>query len=260
MSVMKTFCGCMSTKSGSLAIIGLGILLYISGIVLSSLRLQKDAPAWLNDQIEVPSECKAEDGGVPAGESADTWWCKAIADMGTVEKDVAIVKICVNSVLLFASLIALYAAMMSKACLLMPYIILEFLQLLAIGGSIAITVLVMGVYAPGGVEISTTVAVGVIGVMVMVVLFYLWLCVVSLYQSLREIKNLGSDQVKIMQFQDDHHNPPYNKFGTAEDNAGYDPHSEDYPTQAELDGPPSYRPPSSPRPPAQDAKVEDLVE
>jgi hypothetical protein len=44
-----------------------------------------------------------------------------------------------------------------------------------------------------------------------------------------------------MQFQDDHHNPPYNKFGTAEDNAGYDPHSEDYPTQAELDGPPSYR-------------------
>ena len=28
-------------------------------------------------------------------------------------------------------------------------------------------VLVMGVYAPGGVEISTTVAVGVIGVMVM---------------------------------------------------------------------------------------------
>jgi hypothetical protein len=33
-----------------------------------------------------------------------------------VEKDVAIVKICVNSVLLFASLIALYAAMMSAFC------------------------------------------------------------------------------------------------------------------------------------------------
>jgi len=37
MSVMKTFCGCMSTKSGTLTIIGLGILLYITGIVFASL-------------------------------------------------------------------------------------------------------------------------------------------------------------------------------------------------------------------------------
>ena len=34
-------------------------------------------------------------------------------------------------------------------------------------------------------------------VMVMVILFYLWLCVVSLYQSLKEIQNLGSDQVSM---------------------------------------------------------------
>ena len=114
----------------------------------------------------------------------------------SVEKDVAIVKICVNSVLLVASLIGLYAAAMSptlfifilfflhslwtlfslfswsssfiiyhchwssslvividqhdwsaslmsttgKACLLLPYIILEFLQLLAFGASIILTV------------------------------------------------------------------------------------------------------------------------
>ena len=36
-------------------------------------------------------------------------------------------------------------------------------------------------------------------VMVMVILFYLWLCVVSLYQSLKEIQNLGSDQVSMSQ-------------------------------------------------------------
>ena len=79
----------------------------------------------------------------------------------------------------------------------------------------------MAVYSPGNVEISTTISIGVIGVrvcpieyllflsffapkksifkvMVMVILFYLWLCAVSLYQSLKEIQNLGSDQVKIL--------------------------------------------------------------
>lgn len=143
-----------------------------------------------------------------------------------------------------------------KACLLLPYIILEFLQLLGLAGSIVLTVLIMAVYSPGGLEISTTIAIGVIGIMIMVILFYLWLCVVSLYQSLKEIQNLGSDQVKIMQFQDDPTitNQPYNKFGTAGDNKGYDPHSDDYP-RVDLDAPPSYRPPSSASPLAQDAKV-----
>ena len=83
--------------------------------------------------------------------------------------------------------------------------------------------MVMAVYSPGNVEISTTISIGVIGVrvcpieyllflsffapkkksifkvMVMVILFYLWLCVVSLYQSLKEIQNLGSDQVSMSQ-------------------------------------------------------------
>ena len=121
--------------------------------------------------------------------------------------------------------------MTGKACLLLPYIILEFLQLVAFGAVIILTVgedeenhgnddeheddddgdtvviavlstttmqvMVMAVYSPGDVEISTTISIGVIGVMVMVILFYLWLCAVSLYQSLKEIQNLGSDQVKM---------------------------------------------------------------
>jgi len=243
----------MSTKSGTLTIIGLGILLYITGIVFSSLRLEEGAKGWVNDQIEIPSECKPAKGSVSAGEDADAWWCKAIVDMQDVEKDVAIVKICVNSVLLVASLIGLYAAVMSKACLLLPYIILEFLQLVGFGACIVLTVMVMAVYSPGNVEISTTISIGVIGVMVMVILFYLWLCVVSLYQSLKEIQNLGSDQVKIMQFDDE---PPYNKFDTGphNTNAGYDPHMDDYQPSGGADGPPSYRPPSSTKPPTEDAK------
>jgi len=258
MSVMKTFCGCMSTKSGSLTIIGFGILLYIGAIIMASMKLNEDSEGkgWFKDQVEVPDECKEAAGAMPAGESADTWWCKAITDMQTVERDAAIVKICVNSVLLVASLIGLYAAAMGKACLLLPHIILEFLQLVAFGALFATVVVVMGVYQPGGVDLSTTIAVGVLGLIFMVILFYLWLCVVSLYQTLKEIKNLGSDQVKIMGFQED--GQPYGKFETAED---YNPHSDDYPAGgADMDGPPSYRPPSSPMPPSKDAKLEDFVE
>ena len=65
-------------------------------------------------------------------------------------------------------------------------------------GGFLLQVMVMAVYQPGNVEISTTISIGVIGVMVMVILFYLWLCVVSLYQSLKEIQNLGSDQARIL--------------------------------------------------------------
>lgn len=254
MSVMKTFCGCMSTKSGSLAIIGLGILVYIAGIVYASLKLAGDV-SWLNDQVEVPKECKPAKSGGTAGENADTWWCQGVVDFQSVEEDLAIIKICCNSVLLIASMLGMYAVAMGTACLLLPYIILEFLQLLAFCALIVTAVVVMGIYAPGGVELSTTIAVGAIGILIMVILFYLWLCVVSLYQTLGEIQQLGSDKVKILQFQED--SQPYNKFGT-----GYDPHSDDYPVGAggDLEGPPSYRPPSSPRPPAQDAKLEDLVE
>ena len=79
---------------------------------------------------------------------------------------------------------------------MLPYIIFEFLQLLVFGGIISVTVVVMGVHAPNGVDISTTVAVAIIGIFVMVVFSYFWLCVVSLYQNLKEIKNYGTDQVK----------------------------------------------------------------
>lgn len=107
----------MSTKSGTLTIIGLGIvswkvkspsyrislqLIYITGIVFASLRLEEGAKGWVDDQvstriattksnwhngghhnpqIEIPKECKPAEGSASAGEDADAWWCKAIVDM-----------------------------------------------------------------------------------------------------------------------------------------------------------------------------------
>jgi len=261
MSVMKTFCGCMSTKSGTTAVIGLGIVLYIAEIVFTSLRLD-GGMVWLEDEVEVPAECKTG-SDENKGEHADTWWCRALVDLQLVEENLAIIKICCNSVLLITSLLGIYAVNVGTANLLLPYIVLEFLQLAGYSALIITMVVVLGVYSPGGVDLSTTISVAAIGILTMTILFYFWLCVVSLYQTLREIKQLGSDKVKILQFQEDSHqfqddSQPYNKFGTA---AGYDPHSDDYPVNGEDDqgSPPTYRPPSSPRPPVQEAKVEDLV-
>ena len=68
---------------------------------MASMKLNEDSEGkgWFKDQVmnrytdhrrldvalqvEVPDECKEAAGAMPAGESADTWWCKAITDMQT---------------------------------------------------------------------------------------------------------------------------------------------------------------------------------
>ena len=42
-------------------------------------------------------------------------------------------------------------------------------------------------------------SVGVIGTIIILLLFYVWLCVVSHYQILREVQSYGSDDVKVLQ-------------------------------------------------------------
>lgn len=88
-----------------------------------------------------------------------------------------------------------------------------------------------------------------------VLLFYLWLCVVSHYQILGEVMSMGSDKVKVLQeveiqlywitermlvmmhyfqWEDDQAINRYDRFSDGSD--GPDPHADDYPTS----GPPSY--------------------
>ena len=86
-----------------------------------------------------------------------------------------------------------------------------------------------------------------------VLLFYLWLCVVSHYQILGEVMSMGSDKVKVLQevkkclmsnsnsnfllyfqWEDDQAINRYDRFGDGSD--APDPHADDYPTS----GPPSY--------------------
>ena len=93
MSVMKTFCGCVSTKTGSLAILGLYLvsisviisvsdytsslyfspfqLLALAEIVISSLKIDNGSYGQIKDGFEMPGECNTTDNN-------NTWWCKVI--------------------------------------------------------------------------------------------------------------------------------------------------------------------------------------
>jgi len=242
MSVMKTFCGCMSTKSGANAILGLYILLAIAGIVISSIKISNDNFGEIQKQFDMPEECTT------TGDKKDTWWCKIITNEDNFEKSMCIAKICINLALLIFAILALYGTTGGKPFFILPFIVFEFLCLLLFITVIVLVVLVLGVYSPGGVDITTTVSVGVIGAMWTVILFYVWLCVVSHYQILREISNLGSDQAKVLQeWEEDAALSKYDRFDEP------DPHADDYPMDKD-DMPPAYEAPDD----MDSAKIEDI--
>ena len=103
-----------------------------------------------------------------------------------------------------------------KKGMMMPFIIFEFLSIALWIALEVLTVLVMAVYLTTSVDITTTVgtpqppyvesdtsycqvSVAVIMAIWTVLLFYLWLCVVSHYQILGEVQSMGSDKVKVLQ-------------------------------------------------------------
>lgn len=220
----------MSTKSGTLAILGLYILMAIGGIVIDSVKISNDDFGDLQKQVEIPEEC------TPTGDKNGTWWCKIITDEDNFEKDCCIAMIVINIFLLIFAVIALYGTTNGKSLFMLPLIVFDFLCLLLFITVVVLVVLVLGVYSPGGVDVTTTVSVGVIGAIWTVILFYVWLCVVSHFQILREISSLGSDQVKVLQeWEDDAAISKYDRFDEP------DPHADDYPMDKD-DMPPSYEP------------------
>ncbi len=91
MAVMKTCCGCLSTRSGTMTILMLsavsqwGIasnskisdvsqISYIAGIVFAALDMGEDG---LEKRIR---EAMTGDDDCKTGENADTWWCDALYD------------------------------------------------------------------------------------------------------------------------------------------------------------------------------------
>jgi len=221
---MKTFCGCVSTKTGSLAILGIYMLLAIAEIVFSSLKIDSGKYGQIKEGFEMPEECLEADNN-------QTWWCKIIKNEDNIERDSIIAKICLNVIMVITTFIGFVGVSYDKPKVMLPFIIFEFLNILLWISLVVLTVLVLGVYLTTSVDITTTISVAVIAAISVVILLYVWLCVVSHYQILGEVQSMGSDKVKVLQeWEDDQKGNRYDRFGEP------DPHADDYPNS----GPPSY--------------------
>lgn len=240
---MKTFCGCVSTKSGTQGIFGMYILIYIGEIIFGSMKLNLESTGWYKSQLDLPEECNTD--------KKDAWWCQALINSEVVEKEIAISKIVFNCIFMIITLIGIYGTTQDKRILLLPYLAIEFLNLLSYVAIIVAVLLVLGVYSPGDIDMTTTMAIAVLAAIFMVILFYMWLCVVSHFQSLKEVQDITSDKVKVLQFTNEFSNDDDDDALTKYDK--YDPHSDDYPTGLTIvDDPPEYEPPSD------SAQLEDI--
>lgn len=78
-----------------------------------------------------------------------------------------------------------------KHLLLLPWIIFKFILLLFIMAVAITVIIIMSVYVSKDDDTGNTITVGVVSAAGMAFLFYLWLCVVSHFQILREVSKLG---------------------------------------------------------------------
>lgn len=221
MAVMKTFCGCMSTRSGAMTVLLLFLAVYLVGIILFSIQLSGDEfHTWYNTEIV------KDDNNCLTGEHKDSWWCQLIQDTKSDINAVLIVGIILCSLLFVAVILAIFGISKGKAWLIVPWISMKF-AVLVIGAVIfGLTIILMSVYWSVNEDSSTIIAVGIIGAAITAFLFYVWLCVVSHFQLLRELDKLGLSSLE-------HVEPFHNEDG----DTTMDENDDDYPTKSNLDNP-----------------------
>jgi len=187
MAVMKVCCGCMSTRSGTLAILLLYLLAYIGGIVFLGITIGNgDLEMWYKKYAVDEYMCQAKES------IKDSWWCTAINDLQYDIKTWAIVVVILLSLFLVFDLIALFGTSKGTFWPLLPWIILEFVRLVAKLIIFVMVIIVWAVYLEENADESYLIATGVMGAATIAFFFYLWLCVVSYFQLLREIEQIGN--------------------------------------------------------------------
>jgi len=186
MAVMKVCCGCMSTRSGTLAILLLYLLAYIGGIVFLGVTIGNgDLEMWYKKYAVTEYQCLAKES------IKDSWWCTAINDLQYDIKTWAIVVVILLSLFLVFDLIALFGTSKGTFWPLLPWIILEFVRLATKLIIFVMVIIVWAVYLEENADESYLIATGVMGAAAIAFFFYLWLCVVSYFQLLREIDQIG---------------------------------------------------------------------
>jgi len=189
MAVMKTCCGCFSTKSGTFAILLLYAAAYIACIVAISINLKGDKyEKWYKESVLDSKEWQEECSGT---ENMKLWKCKTSFNMQYEIKGLFIGVIISSCIFFVAIILALIGTAKDKHWPILPWIILEFIRLLFKTVILILVIILWAVNMSEGADTSNLIATSVIGAVILAFYFYVWLCVVSHFQTIKEITDLG---------------------------------------------------------------------
>jgi len=189
MAVMKTCCGCFSTKSGTFAILLLYAAAYIACIVAISINLKGDKyEKWYKESVLDSKEWQEECSGT---ENMKLWKCKTSFNMQYEIKGLFIGVIISSCLFFVAIILALIGTAKDKHWPILPWIILEFIRLLFKTVILILVIILWAVNMSEGADTSNLIATSVIGAVILAFYFYVWLCVVSHFQTIKEITDLG---------------------------------------------------------------------
>jgi len=186
---MKTCCGCFSTKSGTYAVLLLYSAAYIACIVAVSINIKGDKyQTWYKDSVLDSSEWKKECTGE---ENMKLWKCKTSYDMQWSIKGIFIGVIVSCCFFFVAIVLAIIGTAKDKHWPLLPWIIMEFIRLFFKVIVLVLVIILWAVNMKEGADTSNLIATSVIGAVIVAFYFYVWLCVVSHFQTIKEISDLG---------------------------------------------------------------------
>jgi len=189
MAVMKTCCGCFSTKSGTFAVLLLYAAAYIACIVAISINLKGDKyEKWYKEAVIDSKEWQDECSGT---ENMKLWKCKTSFNMQYEIKGLFIGVIVSSCIFFVAIILALIGTAKDKHWPILPWIILEFIRLLFKTVILILVIILWAVNMSEGADTSNLIATSVIGAVILAFYFYVWLCVVSHFQTIKEITDLG---------------------------------------------------------------------
>lgn len=197
----------MSTKSGAMTVLLLYMISYIAGLVYCAIQVNKDKfKIWLTE------ETAKESMNCLAGLHKDVWWCKEGMKMVEDINKVLIALIVYLALLIVAAIVAVFGTSKGYPWLILPWICLK-IGLMAMLGALAVMVVVlMGIYKSNTTKTGDIIASGVCVAVVGAFTTYVWLCVVSYFQALREVSKLGlnKDMEHVVPFEnEDHYNDGY---------------------------------------------------
>jgi len=190
MAVMKTCCGCFSTKSGTFAILLLYAAAYIAAIVVISINIKGTTyQDWYKESVLDTKDWRQE--CTSNTEDMDTWKCKTSSNIQYEIKGIFIGLIVAACIFFVADVVAIIGTANDLHWPILPWIIIEFIRLIAKLATLILVIILWAVNMNEGADTSYLIATSVIGAALMAFYFYVWLCVVSHFQTLKEINDLG---------------------------------------------------------------------